>query len=104
MFTDKQHDNTSQKMSQAEAIALEALAFIANDEDQFGELLALSGLDQGTLRNALTDRHVLAGILGFMLEREPLLLSFCKQNKIDPERPGKAQLVLSGADKDEYFI
>lgn len=88
----------------AEAIAIKALGFIAGDDDNFDSFLMISGASPEALKEGLKDRYFLAGVLEFLLSREPLLLEFCHSEKIDPHFPVLAQSILSGSDRDLNFI
>lgn len=88
----------------AETIALKALGFIAGDDDNFERFLMVSGAGPDALKHGVKDRFFLAGVLAFLLSQEPLLLEFCRAEKIDPHSPVLAQALLAGSDKDMNFI
>jgi hypothetical protein len=80
----------------AEIIALQALGFIAADEQTLRGLQATTGLDAEILRSQATEVDVLAGVLEFLLADENRLLAFCETAKLDPRLPGRARSVLTG--------
>ena len=88
----------------AEAIALKALSFIARDEEIFTSFLQISGASPQSLKDGLSDRFFLAGVMAFLLSQEPLLIEFCQFEKLDPFLPGRAHAILAGTDKDINFI
>jgi hypothetical protein len=58
-----------------EALALAALGWILADSNRAQRLLALTGLTPDDLRARLTDRGVLAAVLGFLEAHEPDLVA-----------------------------
>ena len=68
----------------AETLALQALGWLAADEDRLGRFLGLSGLDAGTLRATADSRDTLRAVMDFLLSDEAFLLDFCEIAQIDP--------------------
>ena len=68
----------------AEILALEALGWLAGEEDGMGRFLAASGVDPADLRQAAGSRELGVAILDFMLAHEDLLLRFCENSSIAP--------------------
>ena len=81
----------------AEALALQALAFVATDPAALNRLVAESGLAPTALGDAARDAAFLGGVLDFLLQDEALLLAFCAAEAIAPERPLAARRHLPGA-------
>jgi hypothetical protein len=79
----------------AEDMAVAALTFIAQDGDQLGRFLALSGLEPGNLREAAAEPSFLVGVLDYLSSDEALLLAFAANFQIDPTAIATAQRVLS---------
>ncbi len=86
----------------AETIALQALAFLAGDEEALAGFLRLSGLDMGELRAAAAHPEILAGVLDYVLQDEAMLLAFCQGAGIRPEEPARARAHLPGGDIPHY--
>lgn len=82
----------------AEKIALEALLWIAADEDLSGGLLSMSGAAAGDLRERAADPEFLGFVLDFLLMDEPALLAFCEHANHSPEAPMRARATLPGGD------
>lgn len=80
---------------EAEKIALQALKFLAEDGARLGRFLSLTGIGPAELRASAGERHVLAAVLGHLLEDESLLLMFASGYRIAPEEIRKAHGVLS---------
>ncbi|MBP5857330.1 DUF3572 domain-containing protein [Marivibrio halodurans] len=81
----------------AETIALQAMRFVAEDEDRLGRFLALSGIGPGELRERLGDPTFQMGLLDFLLNHEPDLLAFAEHAEIDPTQPAWARRTLARA-------
>lgn len=81
----------------AESIALQAVAFVAADEEMLTGLLSLTGLDLDGLKTRLGDHDTLAGVLAVLLENEPRLLAFCEAAGLDPSAPAAAHRRLAPA-------
>ena len=81
----------------AEKLAIQALSYLAQDPEQLGRFLALSGLGPETLRTASRDPHFLAGVLDFVAGDERLLVAFADDLELGPQEVMQARAVLSGA-------
>jgi hypothetical protein len=85
----------------AQALALQAVAFLAENDDYLCRFLDMTGLDAGQLRNAVHSDAFLAGVLDHLLADESLLLAFCASTGNDPSRVWPLRLALDagpGAD------
>ena len=80
-----------------EVLAIQALGFIAQDEEQLGRFLAITGMGPAEIRAASRDRHFLVGVLDYVSGDEALLVAFAQHAGIDPTRIGIAQQALSEA-------
>jgi uncharacterized protein DUF3572 len=79
---------------QAEIIALQALAFLAEDAQRLGGFLALTGLGPDELRAQAREPHLLAAVLDHLLRNENQLLVFAADYRIAPELIGQAHTAL----------
>lgn len=79
----------------AEAIAIQALAYLGGDPDRLSRFLALSGLDVADLRTAATQPGFLAGILDHFATDEGLLTAFADEAGIAPGDVGRAHAELT---------
>ena len=79
---------------QAEIIALQALAFLAEDAHRLGTFLALTGLGPDELRAQAREPHLLAAVLDHLLRNESQLLVFAADYRIAPELIGQAHSAL----------
>lgn len=69
---------------QAEALAVEALAFIASDQQLLPRFLAITGIEAQDIRRAATTPGFMAGVLQFIAAHEPTLLQFAEASGRDP--------------------
>jgi hypothetical protein len=80
----------------AESIAVQALTFIAEDAEQLGRFMALSGLGPESLRAAAAEPGFLAGVLDYVLGDERLLLAFAERAGLPPAKVGRARELIAG--------
>lgn len=82
---------------EAETLALKALAFLAQSEEDLERFLALSGVTMADLRSRADDPEILAAILDFMLTDDARVTGFCESAGIDPRELHAARRALPGA-------
>ena len=75
---------------QAVPLALQALAWILQDQAPADRFLALTGLRPDELRAILDDQATLRAVFEFLLGHEPDLLAAAEALKIDPSAFGAA--------------
>ena len=78
----------------AVAIAAQAVAFLAADDDRLGRFLALTGLSPTELKTGLGQPAFLGAVLDHLLGDEPLLLAFAEAVDIAPDLPAAARRLL----------
>jgi hypothetical protein len=83
----------------AEVLAIQALAFIAQEPERLSRFLGLSGIAPERIRDAADEPGFLAGVLEHMLGDESLLIAFAADAGIDPAAVARARAAL-GSDKD----
>jgi hypothetical protein len=81
----------------AEVLAMQALAFIAQDGERLGRFLALTGMGPGEIRAAARERHFLVGVLDYVSGDEDLLVAFVGHARIDPGALEVARQALAEA-------
>ena len=88
----------SQKLSldAAEALAINALAYLSNTPDLMQRFLALSGIEASHIRAAASEPHFFAGVLKFFLAHEPSLLALCEAIGAPPQSVQAALATLPG--------
>lgn len=80
----------------AQAVAIMALAFLAEDDDRLGRFMGWTGLDADQVRAAASDPALLGGVLDYLLAHEALLVEFAEHAAIAPEEPARARQALPG--------
>lgn len=96
MARQSSHD-TDRQSERAEAIAIEALGFIASDEARLVQFLRATGYDPAAIRAEAGSPFFLAGVLDFLLGDESLLLVFASHGGFDPSRIAAARRTLARA-------
>ena len=79
----------------AEAVAIEALSFIAAEPERLSRFLALSGLDAVNLRQIAAQEGFLAGVMEHIASDEALLLEFAAASGRAPEEIAAACRALN---------
>lgn len=79
----------------AEAIALRALAFLAEDPARLVRFLSLTGMGTDELRAGAGRAETLAAVLDHVLHDESLLLEFTANNAIAPAMIAPARALLT---------
>ncbi len=80
----------------AEMLAIQALAFIAEDPERLNGFFATTGIPAEQIRAAAREPGFLAGVLEHMLGDESLLIAFAASAGIDPAEVVRARGALSG--------
>ena len=80
----------------AETLALQAITFLAGDDERISRFMAVSGMDRDGLIQATADKTVLAGIMDYILSDDSLLIEFAEGAGISPEEAMLARSHLPG--------
>jgi hypothetical protein len=83
------------KKDEAEAIAAEALNFIASDAPRLVRFLDLSGIDPQSIRAAARGSEFLPGVLDYICADEALLIGFAEEYGQSPSAIERARRALS---------
>ena len=86
----------SARREAAEAMAVAALTYLANEPEALGGFLATTGIGPDQIRTAATDPEFLAGVLDYFLSDEPLLIALAKCEDINPAEIQRARIALGG--------
>jgi hypothetical protein len=89
------HEKHTIQASDAQAIAIEALSFLAGDPERLGRFLAVTGLGPENLRAAAAGPGFLAQVLHYLAQDEALLLAFAANGGHRPERVSQAHRALT---------
>ena len=82
----------------AEMLAIQALAFIAEEPERLNRFLGMSGIDAEDIRAAAREPAFLAGVLEHMLGDKSLLIAFAESAGIEPGEIARARSALGGAE------
>lgn len=85
------------KLQSAETVAIQALGWIAADEERLGRFMGLAGLTVDELRLRASEPEFLGGVLDFVLENEALLVEFAATAELKPEAVLRLRRQLPGA-------
>ncbi|MBM3608219.1 MAG: DUF3572 family protein [Alphaproteobacteria bacterium] len=88
--------NQAMNLQGAETIAVQALAWLAEEPGRIGGFLAQSGIDPASLRKAAGEPAFLAAILDHLCQNEPDLLTFAANAGLSPMEIDRARLILAG--------
>ena len=72
-----------------DSLAIDALSYLANDEERLGDFLAATGLGRDALRSAAAQPGFLSGVLDYLGADEALLVAFASSRGLDPEAVGR---------------
>jgi hypothetical protein len=86
----------------AEAMAVQALTFLAEDSQRLQRFVAFTGIDPEEIRAAAQRPEFLAGVLDHLAADESLLIAFAEHARIDPLQVRRAShlLVPDGWERD----
>lgn len=87
------------KADQAELIAIQALGYIATEEELLFAFVDLTGLSSDELLARASEPEILGGVLDFILMDDQRLLAFCETANLKPEIPGAARRLLPGGEE-----
>lgn len=79
-----------------EALAIDALGFLAEDAERLGRFLDITGLDPTTLRAAAREPLFLVSVLDHLLADEALLFTYAANRRIEPGTISHARDRLGG--------
>ncbi len=82
--------------ARGEALAIEALGFLAGDPERLARFLDLSGLGPGNLRQAAAEPSFLLAVLDHLAGDERLLVAFAEAQGVRPAAIVVARDALAG--------
>ena len=96
------HDRDLDSASTPEAIAIDALTYIASDERLFSRFCGLTGLSAEEMRTAASEPGFLAGVLEFVTAHEPTLIAFSQESGHAPQTIAAAERALPGGQSQDW--
>lgn len=92
----REHDNGTEAGG-AEALAAQALTYLAEHPSDLDRFFALTGIAPDTLRQSAGEPGFAIGVLDYILSDERLLTAFAERVGIAPESIAQARYRLAGA-------
>lgn len=80
----------------AETVALQALAWLAGNEDLLPVFLGSTGASESDLRTRMSSPDFLLSVLDFLMMDDAWVIAFCDAHSIPYERPMQARHALPG--------
>ncbi len=81
---------------QAEMLAIQALSWLASDEEILSQFLNVTGAAPGDLRARAAEREFLGFVLDFIMRDDETILGFCGVVGTGPEAVQRARSTLGG--------
>jgi len=81
---------------QADVVALQALGWLAGQEDILGTFMGASGLAPSDLRTRAAEPEFLASVLDFLLMDDAWIVAFCDAAGLPYTAPAQARAGLPG--------
>jgi Protein of unknown function (DUF3572) len=75
-------------------LAVQALAFIAEDDGRLSGFIASTGIAVQSIRDAAREPNLLTGVLEHILADENLLIAFAASTDLDPAEVARARQAL----------
>ena len=88
----------SMTSDRAEMLAIQALVWIAGQDELAGAFLGATGASVDELRSRAADPEFLGFVLDFLLGDEDALIAFAEDAGVPPEAPMRARAALPGGD------
>ena len=83
----------------AEVLAINALGWLAGQEDLLGVFLGASGSSVDALREKATDPEFLGAVLDFICMDDAWVVAFCDTQDIPYDQPMRARAMLPGGEQ-----
>ena len=86
--------------AEAEALAIQALSYLAAEPERLGAFLAETGLGPESVRAAAATPGFLPAVLDYLIGKESMLLEFAAEHGVDPANIVAARRALPGPAAD----
>ena len=80
----------------AAILALSMLKFLASEPERFSRFLDVTGMREADIAAVAGEASFHGAIVDYLLQDESLLMIFCQENDINPQRPARARRHLPG--------
>jgi hypothetical protein len=81
----------------AEALAIQALTFIAGDGERLGRFLAVTGIGPAEIRAAAGEPGFLGGVLDYVASDERLIADLTAETGLNPTDIERGRAILAGS-------
>jgi hypothetical protein len=88
------------RKQRAQELALDALLYLAKDDELMARFLAETGCDASDLRRNAQDPGFASAMLDYLCSDETLLVAFAADRGLDPTEPEAARQYLAHGDHD----
>lgn len=89
-------------LSQAETLAIDALAWLAQDDDLMMRFFAMSGAGADDLRARAREPEFLGFVLDFILSDDAVVIGYAEASNRPPEDVQMARMALPGGDHPNW--
>lgn len=86
------------KVAQAEALAIQALSWMAEEPEIIGGFMGAAGADASDLKDRAADPDFLGFVLDYLLSSDEMVLNFANWANCPPDAPMRARATLPGGD------
>ncbi len=83
-------------IKQSETLAIQALSWIASQDDLMGVFMGSSGLGVDDIRSRASDPELLASVLDFLMMDDQWVIGFCDTQSLPYDAPMRARAELPG--------
>ncbi|KTR06961.1 hypothetical protein NS365_05630 [Aureimonas ureilytica] len=87
-------DRKTRSGKDAETIGIEALSFLASDQDLMQRFLDVTGIEADEVRTLVSHQSFFVGVLDFISAHEPTLMTFCGFAALQPDEVSNARRKL----------
>ena len=86
----------SMSQESAETLAIEALVWLAGNEDLLPVFMGATGAKAGDLRSQAQNPTFLGAVLDFIIMDDAWVMAFCQAQNLPYDRPMQARMALPG--------
>lgn len=87
----------------ASELAITILTWLSAEPQLMSRFLAISGIEAGSIRDAVREPGFFGGLTGFLMNHEPTLLQFCENNAVRVEWVQACHRHLTGPDEGAWL-
>jgi hypothetical protein len=90
------------KQESAQVLALQALEWLAGEEELFATFLGATGASAADLADRAEDEEFLGAILDFLLMNDDWVIAFCDARGMPYTAPMAARVALAGGQQENW--